>query len=70
MASIRNKPFGNIPDLLSNTELTFVLNEETGVYEAETGLILEPGINYVVTWNEEEILCQVEVDNGHFILTE
>jgi hypothetical protein len=70
LASIRNKPFGDIPDLLSNTELTFVLNEETGAYEAETGLILEPGINYVVTWNEEEILCQVEADNGHFTLTE
>ena len=61
LAAIKNKPFGNIPDVLSQTELEFVPSENG--YEASINIQLDTSKEYILTWNEQEYVCVPDIVN-------
>lgn len=58
-ASLKEKPFYDIPTVLEETELSFELDEEFQIYVAGAANTPEmiPGETYKVVWDGEEYLC-------------
>lgn len=58
-ASLKEKPFGDIPVVLEETELPFKLDEEFQIYVAEAANTPEmiPEEPYRIMWDGEEYIC-------------
>lgn len=71
LASIKNKPFGNIPDIIAITDdlEPAVFEAIEGGWQTNLGVTLDETKEYVVFWGEEEVLCQIGVTNEYFVLS-
>lgn len=71
LAAIKNKPFGNIPDIIAITDdlEPAIFEAVEGGWQANLGVTLDETKEYVVFWGEEEVLCQIGVTNEYFILS-
>lgn len=71
LAAIKNKPFGDIPDIIAITDdlapTTFEVVE--GGWQANLGVALDETKEYIVLWGEEEVSCQIGVANNYFTLS-
>lgn len=65
--NLPDKPFGNIPVVLEETELSFELDESYGIYDAAFSAASEPipDETYKVNWDGTEYLCVCRSDKIH-----
>lgn len=71
LAAIKNKPFGNIPDIIAITDdlEPAIFEAVEGGWQTNLGITLDETKNYVVFWGEEEVSCQIGVANEYFVLS-
>ena len=71
LAAIKNKPFGDIPDIITITDdlapATFEAVE--GGWQTSLGIALDETKEYVVVWGEVEVTCEIGVANEYFTLS-
>ena len=71
LSAIKNKPFGDIPDIIVITDelapATFEAVE--GGWQTSLGVALDETKEYVVFWGEIEVACEIGVANEYFTLS-
>lgn len=71
LSAIKNKPFGDIPDIIVITDelapATFEAVE--GGWQTSLGVALDETKEYVVFWGEIEVACEIGVTNEYFTLS-
>lgn len=70
-AAIKNKPFGDIPDIAVLEDASFIYNSTTGMYEIDFNLKtpLDGSMEYKLVWNGENYLFYPDAPSSFFTLT-